>query len=100
MSRRYFIFEIHAFFFNIFLYHNLQFLFFQIKVTIPKNNYMNQILRLPVLKYTHRKKKKKKKKKQVKNKANAKKQNKKKNPKKQNSTILLLQEKKRTTTTS
>ena len=47
---------------------------------------MNQILRLPVLKYTHRKKK------QVKKKQNKTKQ--KKNPKKQNSTILPPQEKK------
>ena len=47
---------------------------------------MNKILRLPVLKYTHRKKK------QVKKKQNKTKQ--KKNPKKQNSTILPPQEKK------
>ena len=40
---------------------------------------MNQVLRLPVLKYTNRKKKKKKK---VKNKTKTKKQNKTKNPKK------------------
>ena len=49
---------------------------------------MNQILRLPVLKYTHREKK------QVKNKTKTKNKTKK-PPKKQNSTILPPQEKKR-----
>ena len=57
---------------------------------------MNQILILPVLKYTHRKKKKNK----LKIKQKQKNKQTKKPPKNQNSTILPLQEKKRTTTAS
>ena len=44
------------YFFCIIIYN---FFYFLNKSNNTKNNYMNQILRLPVLKYTHRKRKKK-----------------------------------------
>ena len=72
-------------FFPIIIFFFLQQLKNTIKIINMKNNYMNQLLRLPLLKYTHRKKIRMLKKNKQTNKSN--------NNKKENSTILPPQEK-------